>query len=79
MPINWFGSKKKTAEIHNHTWIPGHANDFFSVPGDLNKWINYVSTPSGTLRKHDPNNPSSEADGAIQIFGNTPRDPNWGT
>lgn len=38
----------------------------------------YVSTPSGTLRKYDPNNVSSERDGAIAIFWDTPVDPNWG-
>ncbi len=77
LPSNRFGTKKKVAEIHNHTWIPGHYNDWFS-PGDLNEWINYVSTPSGTLGKYDPNNVSSERDGAIAIFWDTPVDPNWG-
>ena len=76
VPENWLGLRNKVAEIHNHTWIPGHRNNYFS-PGDLNEWINYVSTPSGTLRKYDPNNISSEIDGATAVYWDTPVDPRW--
>ena len=48
-------------------------NDVFS-PDDLNKWINYLVTPLGTVRKYDPANPTSEHDKAIEIYNDIPWD-----
>ena len=76
IPVNWFGAKKKVAELHTHAaYDPKYDNDIFS-PGDLNKWINYVATPLGTVRKYDPKNPSSERDKAIEIYNDIPWDSN---
>lgn len=71
IPINWFGAKKKVAEIHTHgAYSQGYSNDNFSST-DLNKWINYLATPLGTVRKYNP------ADGSdIIIYYDAPYDPN---
>jgi hypothetical protein len=66
--------KKKVAEIHTHgAYSKGYENDYFSKK-DLNKWINYLVTPLGTLRKYNPKKPSNEKDKAIQIASNLPFD-----
>ena len=65
------GKKKKVAELHTHAaYDSRYANDVFS-PGDLNKWINYLATPLGTVRKYDPSDGSD-----IEIFNDVPFDPN---
>ena len=71
IPINWFGARKKVAEIHTHgAYSPGYSNDNFSS-ADLNNWINYLVTPLGTVRKYDP------ADGSdIIIYYDVPYDSN---
>ena len=71
IPINWFGVKKKVAEIHTHgAYSPGYSNDNFSS-ADLNKWINYLVTPLGTVRKYDPSDGSN-----IIIYTDVPFDSN---
>lgn len=71
IPINWFGARKKVAEIHTHgAYSPGYSNDNFSS-ADLNNWINYLVTPLGTVRKYDPVNGSD-----IIIYFDVPYDSN---
>ena len=67
IPINWFGIKKKKA---HGAYSLGYGNDVFSS-ADLNKWINYLVTPLGTVRKYDPSDGSD-----IEIFTDVPFDPN---
>ena len=74
IPINWFGTKKKTADIHTHgAYSPeiGGGNDVYS-PADLETTIiSYLITPLGTVRKYDPSDGSD-----IELFNDVPFDPN---
>ena len=53
VPTNWFNLKNKVAEIHNHIWIDGHRNNYPSDK-DVRAHICYITTPSGILKKFDP-------------------------
>jgi len=71
IPINWLGLKKKVAEIHTHAaYDRNYNNDDFSKQDISNKYIQYLATPLGTLRKYDPSSKKNTV-----IYTDIPFDP----
>ena len=71
VPVNWFGFNNKVAEIHTHgAYSDGYEGDVFSA-ADKNKWLNYLVTPLGTVRKYNPIDGSD-----VVIFNDVPYDSN---
>ena len=73
--------KRKSAVAHTHgAYDPKYKSDEFSeddLEYSLNKGVPiYVATPSGTLRKYDPNNYVYGVDNSEEICDDIPYDPN---
>ena len=49
-------------------------NDLFSTEDRRTFWIEYLVTPSGTLRKYDRKNPTEQYDKGIEIYNDLPYD-----
>ena len=54
IPINFFGLRRKVAEIHTYGAYSLDYNDDIFSENDLNCWTNYLVTPKGTVRKYTP-------------------------
>ena len=73
--------KKQSASVHTHgAYDPKYKSDEFSeadLEYSFNKGVPiYLATPSGTLRKYDPNNYVYGVDNSEEICNDIPYDPN---